>query len=121
MSFRNIPVPGESLGTPPSNRRATIRYHCAPATPGRIALPPRPEMQRAWVLDVSLGGVGLMLGRPLEPGQSVVLRLRGAADGQVYELTARVAHATREPGGDWVIGCRLDRELNRDELDDLLS
>jgi hypothetical protein len=121
MSYRNIPVPGESVSLAPSNRRATIRYHCAPATAGRIASPPKQEMQRAWVLDLSLGGVGLLLSRPLEPGQSAVLRLRGTADGQVYELTARVAHATQEPGGDWVIGCHLDRELSRDELDDLLS
>jgi hypothetical protein len=120
MSYRNVPIPDEPSGPPPSNRRATVRYHCAPATPGRIELPPRQEMQRGWVLDVSLGGVGVLLGRPLEPGQPVVLCLSGQARGQAYELPARVAHATREPGGEWVIGCHLDRELTRDELDDLL-
>ena len=120
MSFRNVPVPGEPSGASPSNRRATIRYHCAPATPGRVATPAKQEMQRGWVLDVSLGGVGLLLGRPLEVGQAVTLCLSGLASGPVYELPARVAHATREPGGDWVVGCDLDRELSRDELDDML-
>ncbi len=120
MSYRNIPLEDGSVGPSPSNRRATVRYHCAPATPGRIAPVAKQEMQRGWVLDVSLGGIGLLLVRPLDPGQPVVLCLSGQAAGQVYELTARVAHATREPGGEWVIGCHLDRELTRDELDDLL-
>jgi hypothetical protein len=121
MSVQHIRVQGEPSRSPPANRRATVRYHCAPATPGRIAIPPKLEMQRAWILDVSRGGVGLLLDRPVKPDQRVTLRLSGAASGQVYELTARVAHTTQEPCGDWVIGCELDRELSRDELDDLLS
>jgi hypothetical protein len=120
MSFRNVPLAGEPPQTPDSNRRAAIRYHCAPATAGRVLLPPRQEMQRGWVLDVSLGGVGLLLGRPLTPGTSVVIRMSGPEDGQAHELPAQVIHATREIGGEWVVGCQLTTPLTRDELDALL-
>ena len=78
------------------------------------------EMQRAWVLDVSLGGVGLLLGRPLQPGTPVVVCITGAEDGKIHELPAEVVHATREVGGEWVVGCRLTQELSREELEALL-
>jgi hypothetical protein len=77
-------------------------------------------MQRAWILNVSRGGVGLLLSRPLEAGQAILLRLTRTADGQVVELPAHVAHATQEPGGEWVVGCRLDNELTSEQLDALL-
>jgi hypothetical protein len=71
------------------------------------------------VLDVSLGGVGLLLNRPLEPGLTVVVRISGTASGRAYDLPARVVHATKETGGDWVVGCRLDSPLTQDDLDGL--
>jgi hypothetical protein len=120
MSFRHVPLGPEPAPASSPNRRATVRYHCAPATLGRLQLPPREEAQNAWVLDLSLGGVGLLLSRPLEPGLAVVVRMGGAAGARAYELPARVVHATREIGGDWVVGCRLDTPLTQDDLDALV-
>lgn len=121
MSFRHVPL--QESPAPEkvsSNRRATVRYHCAPATPGRVVLAEKLEMQRAWVLDLSLGGVGLLLGRPLAPGQHVVIRLKATGSEKVHELSAGVVHATREPGGEYVVGCRLDTRLTAEELEALL-
>jgi hypothetical protein len=119
MSFRHVPL-GPDPAPPSPNRRATVRYHCAPATLGRLQLPAREEIQKAWVLDLSLGGVGLLLTRALEPGLAVVVRMNGSAGGRIYDLPARVVHATKDIGGDWVVGCRLDTALTQDDLDALV-
>jgi hypothetical protein len=72
------------------------------------------------VLDISRGGVGVLLSRPLEPGLSVVIRMGATAGARDYELPAQVVHATKEIGGDWVVGCRLDTPLTQDDLDALV-
>ena len=104
----------------PSNRRAAVRYQCGPATPGRVMVVGGQEWQRAWVLDLSLGGVGLLLGRPLDMGLTLVVVLKSTADKKTYELPARVCHASRQPDGDWIIGCEFATKLTDDELDALL-
>jgi hypothetical protein len=114
-----LPEPAPAEGSA-SNRRATVRYHCAPATPGRVLLVEKQEMQRAWVLDLSLTGVGLLVPRPLAAGLLIVVRMQATLGEKVYELPARVAHSTREPGGDYVVGCELITRLTPEELDALL-
>ena len=77
-------------------------------------------MQPAWVLDVSLGGIGLLVSRALDPGLSVVIRMSDTAGAKVYDLPARIVHTTKEPGGDWIVGCRLDKPLTQQDLDALV-
>lgn len=103
-----------------SNRRATVRYHCAPATPGGVVVLEKQEIQRGWVLNLSVTGVGMLLPRPVAGGLLVLIRLKGAGV-KVHELTARVAHSTREPSGEYVVGCELITRLTPEELDELLQ
>jgi hypothetical protein len=122
MSFQYTPLTGE----PPSskhtftNRRGYVRYQCGPATPGRVQVVDGEEWQCVWVLDLSLGGAGLLLSRPLDPGVALVLRLRSDRRHKNYDLPARVAHASRQPDGDWIIGCEFDQRLTDELLDALL-
>jgi hypothetical protein len=111
-----VPLPKHSW----SNRRAFVRYQCGPATPGRVLVADVQEWQRAWIIDLSLGGVGLLLSRPLEMGLDLVLHLRSDSQKRKFELTARVAHASRQPDGDWVIGCEFLQPVTDDVLDALL-
>jgi hypothetical protein len=78
------------------------------------------EWQRAWVLDLSLGGVGLLLQRPLEAGSSLLLHLHSDSRQLTFQLRARVAHASRQHDGDWVVGCEFEEPLTDDALDALL-
>jgi hypothetical protein len=122
MSFQFVPCE-ESLSAPkrtPTNRRAYVRYRCGPATSGRLMVVEGHEWQRAWIIDLSLGGAGLLLSRALEPGLSLVLHLRSTSQNKTYELPAHVAHASRQPDGDWVIGCEFEQQLTDDLLDTLL-
>jgi hypothetical protein len=78
------------------------------------------EWQRAWVLDISLTGVGLLLSRQLDPGLPVVVHLKSAAANKAFELSAIVCHASPQPDGDWVVGCKLNDKLTDEQLDALL-
>jgi c-di-GMP-binding flagellar brake protein YcgR len=121
MSFQYVPL-GVQVGPPKclySNRRGAVRYQCAPATPGQVQLGGE-EWQRAWVLDLSLGGIGLLLSRAIEPGTQIVVHLKNATRDKVYQLTARICHATRQPDGDWILGCEFIEKLTDDQMDALL-
>ena len=120
MSFQHVPATGE-VSLPrraASNRRASVRYQCGLATPGRLLLVDGQEWQRAWVLDLSLGGVGLLLSRPLEQGSEVVIVLKSAT--QTFELAAHVCHSSRQQDGDWIVGCEFVKKLTNEERDTLL-
>jgi hypothetical protein len=102
-----------------SNRRGAVRYQCAPATPGQVRLGGE-QWQRAWVLDLSLTGVGLLLAKTIESGTEIVVHLRNATRDKVFQVPARVCHATRQPDGDWLVGCEFIGKLTDDQLDVLL-
>jgi hypothetical protein len=109
------PVQNRSL----ANRRACVRYKCGPATPGRVQFDGE-EWQRAWVLDLSSSGAGLLLGRQVEKGRVITVFLKSNAQKTTFELPARVCHATRQLDGDWMVGCEFEAELTDDQLDALL-
>jgi hypothetical protein len=102
-----------------SNRRATVRYRCAPATPGKVYVTDDQEFQRAWVLDLSATGVGLETVRQLEAGAFLIINLKGRT--KEYQLPAHVVHATRQPRGEWLVGCELINPIANEDLDDLLD
>jgi len=102
------------------NRRASVRYQCAPATPGKICVGDCTEYQRVWVIDLALGGAGLLMSRPLECDTALIVRLHGLASQNVYDLPAHVVHANQQSDGDWLVGCQFTDKLSREQLDDLL-
>ena len=120
MSFQYTPF-GRPLRdiTQQSNRRASVRYQCAPATSGRLMID-RTEYQRAWVIDLGACGVGLILTKLLERGQQVVVQLKSSATGKMFQLPARVIHTTTHAKDDWLIGCAFATPLTADQLDELL-
>jgi PilZ domain len=118
-----IIVPHEGLAKPASrgNRRATIRYRCAPATVGKVFSADDQEFQRACILDLSLKGIGMQLSRPLEEGRLIIITIRGNDGAKVHELTAKVMRCIAVPqGDDWYIGCELMTPLSPEEMEQLL-
>jgi hypothetical protein len=121
MSFQYVPYKeGEAQQRAWMNRRASVRYQCGPATPGRVALVDKQEFLRAWILDLSAHGIGLLIPRQLDAGQRVIVTLKAASGQKTYALPAQVAHVTRHPQGEWIVGFELDRPLSSDDLDALL-
>jgi len=102
------------------NRRAAVRYRCAPATSGKLTVDREPQHRQAWLLNVSERGVGLILPHPLDPGTYVVLYVRSLDRRRLFTLQAHVIHATHVNQSDWLVGCDLVQPLSADDLDDLL-
>jgi hypothetical protein len=105
--------------------RATVRYRCAPATYGRVLLNDQQEAdqeyQRAWLSDLSLGGVGLTMARPIPSHSSIHVLLRNPVSHELVILQGQVVHCTSQVNGEWLIGCKLDRALTAEVLEQLLG
>jgi hypothetical protein len=80
----------------------------------------RYESQLAWVLTLSCGGVGLLLGHPIETGSHVIVQLKSTMQPGMYELQARVIHATRSGVDNWTVGCEFVNSLSSEDLESLL-
>lgn len=102
------------------NQRFTVRYRCAPATPGKLHVAGDHEYQHAWLYNVSHTGIGLILSRPVPRGALVVIQARSHDRRRTFELAANVMHSTMLNQTDWLIGCDLIQELNDEQLDQLL-
>jgi hypothetical protein len=102
------------------NSRATVRYSCAPATIGRLYVGDDAEHQYACVLNISEGGIGLVLPRPIAAGTSVIIQVRTVETRVADDLPARVMHCTAQVSGEWLVGCEFAEALAPDALDALL-
>jgi PilZ domain len=123
MAQKQVPLPAEIRVVARSNwdkRRVEARYHCGPATLGQVLIVEQVENLRGWILDLSANGAGLLLAEPLAPDTLFVLHLKSTNGDRRYELPGRVVHATTQPSGDWLIGCRFADPLTADDLDALL-
>jgi hypothetical protein len=120
VSQTSISQEGNVRPLPLGNRRALIRYRCAPAMMGKIFANGDQELQRAWIIDLSQRGIGMQISRPLQSGDHIVIAMRSNTGAKVYELTALVAHCRELYHGEFLIGCELAIALSSDELDDLL-
>ena len=100
-----------------ANHRATVRYRCAPATSGKVFLADDQEFRRAWVINISKTGVGLVLPRPLPVGAFLTLHMRSGLE--MFEMSANVVRVARQKE-EWFVGCELINPLTDDELDGLL-
>src|SRR5262245_48272026 len=101
-------------------RRGEPRYQCGPATAGRVADRRGENPRRVWVLNLSLGGAGLLDSQPIESDTLLVVHLRAAKE-HFYQLPARVVHCTRQVNGEWLIGVEFADKLSLDDLEALLS
>jgi PilZ domain len=118
-----VPIPAEISVVPRlqwEKRRCEPRYHCGPATLGRFVTAQAEEIHRAWVLNLSTHGTGLLLIQPLALETLLVLHLKSTLGDRNYTLPGRVVHATVQLSGDWLVGCEFADPLNADDLDALL-
>ncbi|MBX9626520.1 MAG: hypothetical protein K2X82_22155 [Gemmataceae bacterium] len=97
------------------DRRVDVRH---PIAPGLMGAAGADDPLGAWpviVQDVSAGGVGLLIGRRVEPGTA--LRI---AFGEGVTVRARVVRAGAKAFGHWFHGCAFAEPLAADALAGLL-
>jgi hypothetical protein len=73
----------------------------------------------AVIRDLSIAGIGLILGRRFERGTSLAIEIPTPED-TTESLLVRVAHATNLPDGKWLLGCAFVTPLSEEELEGLL-
>jgi serine/threonine protein kinase len=117
-------APSASRGGRGSERRRGERHRPNADTSCRVLAALGKESWRATVLDLSVGGIRLLIARPncrLEEGRklSLVLLNKGRGFGRVVRM--RVLHGTELPGGDHILGGTFDGALTEEELTALLE
>lgn len=106
--------------SPARNRRVTVRYRCAPATGGRVLLGDDLEYQWAWIDNLSRGGAGLFLAKPVPAGTPLTLQMRGSCAEAVHRVPGRVIHVAQREPESWYVGVAFPEPLDDVVLDALL-
>jgi hypothetical protein len=70
--------------------------------------------------NVSIGGVGLILGRRFEKGTGLAIELPGSANSGAYVVLAKVMQVQRHGNTGWMLGCKFVSELSEEEVQRLL-
>jgi hypothetical protein len=119
MSDNTASVPNVPTKQPaPGENRVWVRYGCPPDTPGQLFDTESSKVQQGAVHNLSSGGIGLLLGEPIQLGTIVKVELDGWSGPRM--LTARVTHTTEQPDG-WLHGCELELPLSGCQVRDLLA
>ena len=103
-----------------SDRRRATRY---PSRAELVVYPTNGSPADAWpatVRDVSDTGIGLVLDQALERGLMLVLAFP-ATEGSPSSLAcACVQHSTKQPEGNFLVGCTFQSELTPEILQALI-
>jgi hypothetical protein len=111
---------GEKTAAGRDDQRAWVRSPAKGAISFRL-LPAEDEVTRtAELLDLSPGGVGLIVHEKIEPGAGLTLDLLRTAGKPDRPMLACVVYSTDRPDGKWAAGCQFLRELTETELKELV-
>lgn len=102
------------------NRRACVRFQCAPAQTGKVRVGKHEDSVNGWLVDLSRLGAGLQLKQALAAGHEVCVVLSSGDGLRKLEIPARVAHATQMPNEFWLVGCAFQEPLSYEALESLL-
>jgi hypothetical protein len=107
---------------PLAEKRQSVRYSCILDASCRSndAVEYAPNSP-AVVLNISTGGVCLMLNERFEPGTLLTIGLQSTAQSFLPPLEVRVVHVVQQANGDWIMGGAFVRPLSEGELQDLLA
>jgi hypothetical protein len=104
----------------PDDQRTWVRFPCRVRAACQVVADPPEAAWPAEVLDISPSGIGLGVGRPIEPGTLLNLDLQDPAGRITTSMLACVVHVTDREGGGRALGCNFIRELSEQELQALL-
>jgi PilZ domain len=111
------PAGGHAPPTP-AERRAYVRYRCERPAVGRAFFSNTFKSLAAQIVDLSVGGIGLVLDQPLEAGTRLNVELDADTP---FEIVAEVKNSILQADGKWRCGCELVWKLSEDELRFLLK
>jgi hypothetical protein len=118
---KSLAGPEGAARAPEDCCRAWVRH--APRRETHSYLMPLSEEERwpATVLDISTGGIGLLLDRPVDAGRLVLVELISNSGHFSRLLLTRVIRFSEQPAGRYLLGGEFIGTLTANELQFLLS
>jgi hypothetical protein len=107
--------------TAAADRRVWTRAESSRPIPRRIYRVDTLEPLDAWIVDLSQGGLALLLPQPLPDGTLLFIELESAPQVQPVKAWANVVRSTRTDDGSWQVGCEFVNRLSEKDLASLLS
>jgi hypothetical protein len=106
---------------PLGDGRRWVRFPCNVETVCATSLMTPGERVAARVLNVSSGGIGLLLPCEFEPGTLLHFQVPGADEGPARKLLLRVVRTVEHSNGDWFHGCEFAEQLSDEILESLTA
>src|SRR2546421_526560 len=103
-----------------TDRRAWTRAESMRPIPRRIYLVDTFQPLDAWIIDLSQGGLALLLTRPLRLGTLLFIELESAPDAEPVKVWASAVRCGATDDANWVIGCEFVNRLSEGELTAIL-
>ncbi len=102
------------------NRRAYERCASTRPFPRRIYNVEDFRPLDAWILDVSCGGLALLLPHPLPLETILFVELETVPEATPVKVWASVLRCQKCETGEWLVGCELINRLSKARLETLL-
>jgi hypothetical protein len=112
-----------AVSQPPSvtSRRIRARYASTRPLPRSLRTADSQETLGAWILDLSIGGIGLVVETPLALGTVLFVELETCPQAAPLVLWADVVHCQAIGENEYRLGCEFVVPLSEDDLHVLLS
>jgi hypothetical protein len=102
------------------NRRGSQRSRSARPIPRRVYRVEDLRPLDAWIVDLSCGGLALLLPERLPAGATLFLEVESVPEAPPLKVWASVVRCAPDEGGEWLVGCELVNRLSEGELETLL-
>jgi hypothetical protein len=126
MAERTISVPkGEPSRRLKEERRVCVRFPTREELGCRLAAAcPIEQPSSIWfgrLRDIARTGAALLLTRPFEEGNELVIELSDPANADPRYFLVHVAYSRREGRLGWLVGCEFISPLSKQELQALVG
>ena len=111
----------ERLPTTAGDDRRWVRFPCNVETACYVADAVPGEESPARIINISAGGMGLLLPCEFSAGTLLNLDLQATPAHAVGPVLLRVMRAAPRPAGDWFLGCEFARRLDDAEIAAILQ
>jgi hypothetical protein len=123
MSNQPSPASAESQdGQAPLDRRRGKRLRCNRKARWRVSGTRSAGSGKATLYDISSSGLSLAVDALLKCGTILDVSVERAEEGYFFlPQSVRVRHVKALPNGNWLIGCRFIKKLEKEEFEAIVA
>ena len=107
MAYDPVPLHETAATDAAASRRVWARYASSRPLPRFLTVADTHTLLEAWILDLSAGGVGLLVTEPQQTGLLLHIELETHPAALPLNLWAQVVHCQAVGAGEFRLGCRF--------------